>query len=156
MSSGRLSWRQAVGRGLWSGTLASVVSAAALAICGKVERNTAAGPMNGPSQWIWGRRAAYRRDASVRHTVVGYAVHHVSATFWAVLHETAFGGRERLGAGANLRNAAITAGVACFTDYMLTPLRLRPGYEVQLSRKSLAIVYTAFAVGLAVGEHRLR
>jgi hypothetical protein len=41
--------------------------------------------------------------------------------------------------------------VACFVDYQLTPDRLKPGYERHLSRPSLAVVYGAFGVGLALG-----
>ena len=56
------------------------------------------------------------------------------------------------------KNTALTLGVgtvdsavACFTDYQLTPKRLHPGYEKHLSRPSLAVVYGAFGVGLAIG-----
>jgi hypothetical protein len=36
-------------------------------------------------------------------------------------------------------------------DFQLTPERLTPGFEHRLSHRSLAAVYGAFAVGLAVG-----
>jgi hypothetical protein len=36
-------------------------------------------------------------------------------------------------------------------DYKLTPRRLQPGFEAQLSKKSLVYVYAAFAIGLAIG-----
>ena len=54
--------------------------------------------------------------------------------------------------------AASTAAsaVACFTDYQLTPKRLRPGYEERLSRPSLALVYGAFGLGLAAGALLIR
>mgnify|MGYP006154148737 CR=1 FL=1 len=39
---------------------------------------------------------------------------------------------------------------ANFVDYKLTPRRLQPGFEAQLSKKSLFLVYAAFAVGLTV------
>ena len=124
-----------------------------MAACGLAENRSGAGPINGPSQWIWGRSAAYRRRASVRHTVVGYCVHHVLATGWAVLHERAFGrGKPRQSIERRLAAGATTAAVACFVDYQLTPIRLRPGFETQLSRKSLALVYAAFALGLAASR----
>ena len=44
-----------------------------------------------------------------------------------------------------------TSAVACFVDFHLTPPRLTPGFEHRLSHRSLAAVYGAFAVGLAVG-----
>ncbi len=39
----------------------------------------------------------------------------------------------------------------CFADYQLTPRRFQPGYEAHLSKPSLAVVYGAFGVGLALG-----
>jgi hypothetical protein len=47
--------------------------------------------------------------------------------------------------------AAAASAVACFTDYQLTPPRLRPGFEERLSRTSLLMVYLAFGAGLAAG-----
>ncbi len=46
-----------------------------------------------------------------------------------------------------------TAAVANVVDYKLTPKRLQPGYERQVSRKSLAWAYAAFAAGLAAGAY---
>jgi hypothetical protein len=148
-------WRETFRRGLVSGAIASVVSAAALALCGRLEGGTAGGPLNGPSQWLFGRRAARRRSASPRHTFAGYAIHHVAATWWAVVHETLFG---RTNGRADplqvLREAAATAAIACVVDYRLTPKRLQPGFEQQLTRTSLVVAYAAFALGLALGRAR--
>jgi hypothetical protein len=144
-------WKDAGRRALTSGTAASLLSAAVLAICGRIERGSAAGPLNGPSQWFFGRQAAYRRKASLRYTLTGFLTHHVSALGWALLHERLFGANKQTEPPAKrLRNAAITASVANFVDYKLTPKRLQPGFEAQLSRKSLLAVYAAFAVGLTV------
>jgi hypothetical protein len=56
--------------------------------------------------------------------------------------------------------AAATAATASFVDYQLTPKRLEPGFDKQLSRRSLAMVYAAFAAGLAIaamaGRPRVR
>jgi hypothetical protein len=133
--------------------MAAISSAIALAACGALEGKAPAGPLNGPSQWIYGRRAAHRRRWSIRHTVVGYAIHHVVSVGWAVLHEKhvadLFGGQSppaRFGA------AAVTAAIACFVDYQVAQGRAQPGFEKQLSRKALFAVYTAFAVGLALRQ----
>jgi len=145
------SWQQA----LVSGAVASVLSAAVLAICGQIENRRPAGPLNGPSQWVYGRWAARMRGPSVRHTLTGFLVHHVMATGWAVLHER-FLGRHKTQQTVpqRLARAGLTAGVANFVDFQLTPRRLRPGFETQLSRKSLLVVYAAFAVGLAFTASR--
>jgi hypothetical protein len=73
------------------------------------------------------------------------------ATGWAYLHERAFGARKEQQAWpARLARAAVTASAANLVDFQLAPRRLRPGFETQLSRKSLFAVYAAFAVGLAL------
>src|SRR3977135_3025232 len=87
------SWRRAGVAGLLSGTAASAASSAMLALCGWMEKKGGAAPNNGPSQWGWGESAARPGRASWRHTAVGYAVHHISSIFWAVLHEKTFGAR---------------------------------------------------------------
>jgi hypothetical protein len=143
--------KQTTREALLSGAAASVLSAIVLAICGRLENRSAAGPLNGPSQWIYGRRAAYAREPSLRHTLTGYLIHHFTATGWAWLHEWMFGARkQRQSPARRLGTAAVTTSVANFVDYKLTPKRLQPGFEAQLSRKSLFVVYAAFAVGLAL------
>jgi hypothetical protein len=101
--------------------------------------------------WLFGRRAAYRRDPSVRHTLTGLAIHHATATGWALLHERIWGQQKAEQTPAQrLARAAVTAAVANFVDYKLTPKRLQPGFEAQLSKTSLVVAYAAFAAGLAV------
>jgi|SRR5688572_2531869 len=136
---------------LVSGAVASLLSTAVLALCGQMENRRPAGPVNGPSQWIHGRWAARVRKPSLRHTVTGFLVHHVMSTGWAMLHERVLGEHKaRQTFPARLGRAALTASVANFVDFQLTPKRLRPGFETQLSRKSLFAVYAAFAIGLAL------
>jgi hypothetical protein len=150
-----ISWQQAFRRALCSGSQAAVLSGAALALCGQLEHGAPAGPLNGPSQWVWGQRAARRRRASLRETAVGYAIHHGVSIGWATLHErhvaTLVQGRS---ASARILAGAATAGLACFMDFGVARGRLRPGFEKQLSRKSLLLVYGAFALGLALGGNR--
>ena len=69
------------------------------------------------------------------------------SVFWALVFERF---RPRPGTPA-LLPAAATSALACFVDYRVTPQRLTPGFERRLSRKSLALVYAAFAIGLAAG-----
>ena len=142
---------------LISGAAASVLSAALLALCGQVENRRPAGPINGPSQWIYGRWAARMREPSLRHTLTGFLVHHVMATGWALLHERVLGRQKtQQTLPQRLGRAALTATVANVIDFQLTPKRLRPGFETQLSRKSLFAVYAAFAIGLALVAPRKR
>ena len=149
--------RELYGDALISGAVASVLSAVVLAACGQIENRRPAGPINGPSQWIHGRTAASVRTPSLRHTLVGFVIHHLTATGWALLHERVFGRRKaQQRFPARLARAALTATAANVVDFQLTPKRLQPGFDVQLSRKSLLAVYAAFAIGLALVVPRNR
>ena len=109
-------------------------------------------PTNAISHWLWGDKAARRDALSWRYTLIGYAIHHASATFWAVLFERVMGNRlNQQQAARTLQAATAASAVACFTDYQLTPHRLHPGYEMRLSTPALALVYGAFGLGLAAG-----
>lgn len=149
------SWSAAFGRALLSGSAASVASALALAWRGKHELDDPVAPLNGPSQWIWGKGAPYQDGFSARHTVVGYAIHHLASVFWALFYEKA-----RPQDRNPVAPAALAAAVSSFVDYRLTPERLTPGFEKRLSRKSLVLVYAAFGLGLAlpslIGRARAR
>jgi hypothetical protein len=143
-----------VRRALVSGAFGSILSTVALVACGRLENGSGAGAVNGPSEWIWGRRAAHRRDVSARHTVLGYLIHHVASCGWAAMYERWIGARSRSPAGEVLAKAAATAALAAVVDYRVAPKRLRPGFEVQLSKPSLVLVYAAFAAGLAIASMR--
>jgi hypothetical protein len=145
-------WKTALQRGLVGGVTSSLLSTAALAVLGKREAGSAYAPTNAVSHWIYGDKATRHHEPSARYTLPGYLIHHGSAMFWAVIVEHLCG---RL---FDRKNPALTLGVgtaasavACFADYQLTPDRLKPGYERHLSRPSLAVVYGAFGVGLAIG-----
>lgn len=145
-------WSTAVRRGMISGTAASVLSTAALAALGRAGTGSMFAPTNAVSHWIWGDEAARHDEPSMRYTVPGYLIHHASATFWAVLFERFFGDRLNSKKPATTMQAATAAtAIACFVDYELTPHRLRPGYEMRLSKSALVMVYAAFGLGLAAG-----
>ena len=80
-------WSSAIFNSLVSGAVASVVSTVALSILGKVELGKSAAPVNGPSQWIWGRHAPYQDHFSLRYTILGYVIHHAASVFWAIWYE---------------------------------------------------------------------
>lgn len=134
-----------------SGSAASLASAAALMACSAIHEGSAAGGLNGPSQWLWGEAEAYSREATLRHTAVGYGIHHATSIFWALLHETVFGGsRRRKPALQHCAEAVASAATAYVVDYHLTPPRLRPGFEKHVSRNGMVAAYAAFAAGLAI------
>jgi len=148
-------WTEAVGAGAASGSWAAVISAGALAVCAALEGSRPLSPLNGPSQWVWGQRAARRTRVTVRHTALGYVIHHASAVMWAVLHEKMHGAvRARTSIQAELARAGATTAIAAFVDYGLTPRRFQPGFDKHLSPVSIAAVYAAFALGLAAARMR--
>jgi hypothetical protein len=150
-------WTTSMQRGLVSGAASSVVSTAALALLGRSEAGSPYAPTNAVSHWIWGDEAAQHDGFSLKYTITGYLIHHVSSTFWSVLFEKLAGEKlDRKDLRVTLAVSAATSAFACFADYQLTPKRLHPGYEKRLSKKSLAGVYAAFAVGLALGAIALR
>lgn len=144
-------WSSAVLSGLVSGTVASIVSTIALSILGKAELGKFAAPVNGPSQWIWGRHAPYQDQFSLRYTLIGYGIHHAASVFWAIWYEKL---RQQLppaeSAATVLAPAVATTAAAYAVDFHFTPQRLTPGFEHRLSQRSLLIVYGTFALGLAV------
>lgn len=134
-----------------SGSVASVVSTAALALLSTVEGRGAAQPTNATSHWWYGDRAARVASPSAAETAVGYATNHAAAIFWALLFETL---RSRLSVrslSGSAQLAAATAMVAAVVDYGLVPKRLTPGWELVLSRKSTAAAFLALAAGLTLG-----
>lgn len=139
-----------VRKALVSGAVASVASTIALSLLGKAELGKSAAPVNGPSQWIWGRHAPYQDRFSLRYTIVGYAIHHAASVFWAIWYEKL---RQRLAPAKNvpavLAPAVAAAAAAYAVDFHFTPQRLTPGFENRLSQRALVMVYGSFALGLA-------
>lgn len=160
-------------RALFSGSVASVLSGAAIAACSKAENGAYLRGVNSTSQWLWQERAHQQHKPSWRYTGTGAVIHHASSIFWGVLFEAALAKRlptilkPKPDAGLKKNDepqkneeltpdikrifgtAALVATVANIVDFKLTPKRLTPGFERHLSRSSLAIVYSAFGLGLA-------
>jgi hypothetical protein len=140
--------RSTLRNALFSGTVASIATTASLAVSGALERGDSVSPSNGPSQWLWGRRAAYARGASLRHTFVGYVIHHATAVMWATLFERLR--RARPDATGTIAAAATTSALAYVVDYKVVPHRLQPGFDAQVSRPALGAFYVTFAAALAI------
>ncbi|MGW8389599.1 hypothetical protein [Pseudoduganella sp. HUAS MS19] len=147
-------WSRALKHSVLPGALASLASTAALAACGKRETGSMFAGVNAVSHWFWGDKATRVDQPSLKHTLVGYLIHHGASMFWATLFEkSCCNTLDKKEAATTATVAAAATAVACFTDYQLTPHRLRPGFEERLSRPSLLMVYAAFGVGLAAGAY---
>ncbi|WP_198297628.1 hypothetical protein [Bordetella genomosp. 9] len=139
---------------LWSGSVASLASAAVLAWCGRRERGAPAQPVNAPSHWLWREEALRQRGFTLRHTVSGYLIHHGSSMLWAACYERLmFDRAHRAPRAAAL--ALTVAGVAAAVDLKLTPQRFTPGFEKHLSAGALAAMYGVFGLAL-FGAHAVR
>lgn len=136
-------------RGLKSGTHASISSALALAILGKVENRAYSAPLNAISHWIYGDEAFKHDHFDLSHTVTGYAIHHASSIFWAQIYEYLLTRNNQTHSLSHHQYACLIAAIAAFVDFNLTPSRLTPGYEYRLSKKALLLVYASFAFGLS-------
>lgn len=143
-------------RALISGSSASVVSTLALGLCGTREEGSAAGPINGPSQWLWGESEAYTCELTWRHTATGYAIHHAMSLLWASAYEQLQDEADQRTGGTTLLrtcgNAALIATLAYKTDYGIAPRRLRPGFRKHLGPRSILLVYAGFGLGLALAS----
>jgi hypothetical protein len=141
---------------LFTGTVAALCSSLVVAVCGRLENGRALAPHNGPAQWIYGSAAGYQRSLSCRHTLVGFAIHHVSSCWWAYVHRLMFPRRATpLTAGRHLAEGALIAIVANVVDYRVVPERIQPGFDKHVSRTSMAAIYVAFGLGLALGNYLL-
>jgi hypothetical protein len=140
--------RTATERALISGSLASLASTAALVALAHAEGRRPAAPVNAISHWLHGDES-FRHDAPrLRYTLPGYAIHHLMSLGWSLSFEALRLWQPRRSSA--LADAAAVASIACAVDYTITPPRLRPGFEHKLSIPSLAVVYAAFAGGLAL------
>ena len=133
---------------LVTGTAASLLSTAATAGVSRFHTGRAASGGNGPSQWLWGRRAARRTRTDLRHTAAGYLIHHASSLLWASVYES---GRARTLFRHPFARAAGVTLLASLVDYKVVPRRFTPGWEARLPRSAIAAIYATFAAGLSAG-----
>ena len=147
------SWGDAVRRAIVPSIAAGALSTATLAARGRLETGSAVAPTNSTAQWLWGEKAALQETASIKYTVSGYLIHQAAALLWATVYErVVVDGNGRRGPGRAVAAGVGVAALAMFTDYVLTPRRLMPGYEKRVSVGSLVAAYGAFAVGLALTD----
>jgi hypothetical protein len=144
-------WIRAGFRAAVSGTLASLAMTAALSALARQERRGALQPINATSHWLHGERAGAVAQADAAYTAVGYATHHASAWFWALLFERWLLAHPPPTTLALIKDAAAMSAVAAVVDYALVPKRLTPGWETVLSKRAIAATYAVMAVALAGG-----
>ncbi len=145
-------WTKRVGlSGLLTGTMASLLSTAALAALARIDGKGALQPTNATSHWFHGAQASEHTEMDAAHTLVGYALHHASAVFWALPFEAWLSIRPPRSSAGLIRDAMMMASIAAAVDYGVTPKRLSPGWELVLSKTSMFMAFGALAIGLAAG-----
>lgn len=144
---------QLAGRLLVSDLLSSALSGAMLAWRGRTDTGSAAAPINAVSHWLWPRKALRQDGASARYTLTGAAVHVGAAMLWSGLYESLRQRRLERGTATPttaVADAVAVSAAAAVVDLACVPERLTPGFERRLSPRSVALVYVAFAAGLAL------
>ena len=134
-----------------SGTVASGVSAAVLAVLARAEGASFLQPINATSPWLQGESAGDVKELDFKHTGTGLATHQGACVFWASLFEALRATAPYAGPSRIVRDAAAVSMIAAVVDYGLMPRRLRPGWEGPLPIRSVAGGFAGLALGLAVG-----
>lgn len=122
-----------------------------LLFAANAEGKPLARPINATSHWLWGERDARRDDIDLAHTGVGLLTNQSAALFWGTLFGLHLASQPRHDARDIVREAALMGVIASLVDYGLMPKRLTPGWELALSRKSVALGMAATALGLGLG-----
>ncbi|MDQ6830264.1 MAG: hypothetical protein M3081_15515 [Gemmatimonadota bacterium] len=136
-----------VKRGIATGLIAAAASAGVLIGFGRAHR-AAFRPLNAVAHVFIGSRAYLFDEFDLRVTTLGVLVHVASVVLWGVIF-TALARRLR---GWMVVGAALVfVGAAYVVDYAIVPERLRPGFEIALSRGEISVVYLVLAAALALG-----
>jgi hypothetical protein len=139
-------------RVLACGAMASVAAALALAAASKTEGRSGAAPLNATSHWLHGDSAADVDEFDVAHTGLGYMTHHSAAILWGGLFQALRQRSSRSDLPAIGQDAVIASATAAIVDYVFTPHRLTPGWELVLSKRSMALAYVAMAAAFMTTE----
>lgn len=136
---------------LYSGAGAALASLAAIATLSKLEGHSAVRPINATSHVLWGDEDAPRERTDMVHTVPGALINVGSAFFWGTIFAFVSPPAAKQTATSMITRAFGTSLFATALDYGLVPRRLRPGWELALRARSVALALGAMGAGLAAG-----
>ena len=147
-----INWQQLLADSARTGAIATAATTLAAAACGRRDGASALAPINAISHIAWGDEAASQTALSGKYTLTGLALNAVAITGWAAIYHGLVGSLAERGdpTAQALAGPAVSA-LAYVTDYHVVPARLTPGFEKRLSSQSMWCVYSALAVGLALG-----
>jgi hypothetical protein len=144
--------RQLLMSALGPGSFAGVAAMAAVALAGRLGARSGVGPINATSHVIWGDKAGTADAVDLKHTLPGVLINGGAGVFWAFVHELLQTRMRHHGPVATVAGSIAVAGLAYVVDYRVIPRRLSPGWELRLSRGSVALGFVALGLSLAVAE----
>lgn len=136
---------------LYSGTGAALASLAAIALLSRLEGHSAVRPINATSHVLGGDEDTPGAEIDVQHTLPGLAINIGSAFFWGCVFAFLRPPDARRTPARTAMRAFGTSLLAAIVDYGLVPARLRPGWELVLKGRSVALALAAMGAGLAAG-----
>jgi hypothetical protein len=142
-----------VARAIAAGSLAGLATTATLAVCGARDAGSGAAPINATSHVLWGDEAGTTDAIDIKHTVPGLLINTGAGIFWALVNELVLARLKDRDRAAAVASGAAVAGLAYVVDYHLIPRRLTPGWELRLSRRSVALGFVALGATLAVAGY---
>ena len=111
--------------------------------------------LNCTAHWFKGDMAAKVRTPDLNHTAVGFMTNVAATVFWAALYEGALDTGRR--AEWNFPIVSVALGpIAAAADYRATPKRFTPGWELIFTKRDMALIYGALAIGMASGSVGIR
>lgn len=136
---------------LYCGTGAALLSLTAIALLSRAEGRDASRPINATSHVLWGDDEAIRDGIDTRRTLPGLLINIGAGFFWGAVYAL-LAPRPSGRTGTDLVGRAFaTSLLAAIIDYGLIPKRLRPGWELALRARSVALALAAMGAGLAAG-----
>lgn len=136
---------------IYSGAGAALASLAAIALLSRLEGRPAIRPINATSHVLWDDDDAPRESVDVAHTVPGFGINIASAFFWGTVFAYVSPPAASQTSVGMIARAFGTSLFAAILDYGLLPRRLRPGWELALPGRSVALALFAMGAGLAGG-----
>jgi hypothetical protein len=133
-----------------TGSFAGLATTAAVALSGVREIGSGVAPINATSHVLWGDEAGAVDVVDAKHTLPGLAINVGAGIFWAHAYELLLELSPRRDPAAAVAGGAAIAGLAYVVDYHLIPRRLTPGWELRLSRRSVAYSFVTLGVSLCI------
>ena len=140
---------ESVTKAVVAGIVAGAVTAFGLALLSRVERRHPLAAINASSHWLIGDENVRTDHFDPKQTLIGCFTHFAATIFGASVLEslkTAFVAR------VHVQLAFLTSLMAVVLDYGILPRRISPGWELALSKWSMAGGFGFLGIGLAIGS----